>query len=64
MVVPIGINWIPILDACVAVYKEELDEDGQVDFKGKAKTFKPHLWLSSLYPAIHQCRVGKAIHIP
>src|ERR1039457_3804792 len=29
----------PILDACVAVYLERLDEDGQVDFKGKAKTF-------------------------
>jgi type I restriction enzyme, R subunit len=24
----------PILDACVAVYQKELDEDGQVDFKG------------------------------
>ena len=29
----------PILDACVAVYREELDEDGQVDFKGKGKAF-------------------------
>jgi len=29
----------PILDACVAVYKEEFDEDGQVDFKSKAKVF-------------------------
>jgi type I restriction enzyme R subunit len=29
----------PILDACVAVYKESLDEDGQVDFKSKAKVF-------------------------
>ena len=29
----------PILDACVAVYNSELDEDGQVDFKGKAKAF-------------------------
>ena len=29
----------PILDACVAVYREQLDEDGQVDFKGKAKAF-------------------------
>src|SRR5690606_32784427 len=28
----------PILDACVATYKE-LDEDAQVDFKGKAKAF-------------------------
>jgi len=29
----------PILDACVAVYRAQLEEDGQVDFKGKAKTF-------------------------
>jgi type I restriction enzyme R subunit len=28
----------PILDACVAVYRERLDEDGQVDFKSKAKS--------------------------
>src|SRR5439155_1504769 len=26
-----------ILDACVATYVEALDEDGQVDFKGKCK---------------------------
>jgi type I restriction enzyme R subunit len=30
----------PILDSCVAIYKSELDEDGQVDFKGKAKAFE------------------------
>ena len=29
----------PILDICMAVYKEELNEDAQVDFKGKAKAF-------------------------
>jgi len=29
----------PILDACVAVYREKLDEDQQVEFKGKAKAF-------------------------
>ena len=29
----------PILDACVATYNADLDEDGQVDFKGKAKAF-------------------------
>ena len=29
----------PILDACVAVYKSDLDEDGQVELKGKAKAF-------------------------
>ncbi len=29
----------PILDACVASYNADLDEDGQVDFKGKGKAF-------------------------
>jgi type I restriction enzyme, R subunit len=29
----------PILDACVARYIEDLDETGQVEFKGKAKSF-------------------------
>jgi type I restriction enzyme R subunit len=29
----------PILDACVATYIEDLDESGQVEFKGKAKSF-------------------------
>ena len=29
----------PILDTCVAVYREELDEDQQVEFKGRAKAF-------------------------
>lgn len=29
----------PILDACVSVYRADLDEDGQIDFKGKAKVF-------------------------
>ncbi len=32
-------NLDPILDACVSTYTEILDEDGQVDFKGKAKAF-------------------------
>jgi type I restriction enzyme, R subunit len=41
----------PFLDACVAVYKEELDEDGQVDFKGKAKSFvRTYDFLSSVLP--------------
>ncbi len=41
----------PILDACVGVYKAELDEDGQVDFKGKAKTFtRTYGFLSSVLP--------------
>ena len=29
----------PILDVCVATYRHDLDEDGQVAFKGKAKGF-------------------------
>ena len=29
----------PILDRCVEVYREELDEDQQVEFKGRAKAF-------------------------
>jgi len=41
----------PILDVCVAVYKDQLDEDGQVDFKGKAKAFiRTYGFLSSILP--------------
>jgi type I restriction enzyme, R subunit len=41
----------PILDACVAVYLEHLDEDGQVDFKGKAKAFtRTYDFLASILP--------------
>ena len=41
----------PILDACVAVYRRDLDEDGQVDFKGKAKGFvRTYGFLSSVLP--------------
>ena len=40
----------PILDACVAVYKD-LDEDEQVDFKGKAKAFlRAYGFLASILP--------------
>ena len=41
----------PVLDACVAVYISELDEDRQVDFKGKAKGFvRTYSFLSSVLP--------------
>jgi type I restriction enzyme R subunit len=41
----------PILDACVATYAQELDEDRQVDFKGKAKTFvRTYNFLASILP--------------
>ena len=41
----------PILDACAATYKAELDEDGQVAFKGNAKGFvRTYAFLSSVLP--------------
>ena len=41
----------PILDRCVATYREQLDEDGQVDFKGKAKGFlRVYGFLASILP--------------
>jgi len=41
----------PILDACVAVYRQDLDEDCQVDFKGKAKAFlRTYSFLASILP--------------
>ncbi|MDR4504415.1 MAG: type I restriction endonuclease [Candidatus Scalindua sp.] len=43
----------PILDGCVATYNSDLDEDGQVDFKGKAKSFvRTYNFLAALlsYP--------------
>ncbi len=41
----------PVLDECVRAYREQLDEDGQVDFKGKAKAFlRTYGFLSSILP--------------
>ena len=41
----------PILDACVGRYVDELDEDGQVAFKGNAKTFvRTYGFLASILP--------------
>jgi len=41
----------PILDTCVANYLEQLDEDGQVDFKGKAKSFaRTYGFLAAILP--------------
>lgn len=40
----------PILDRCIPIYKE-LDEGGQVDFKGKAKGFvRAYSFLASILP--------------
>ena len=41
----------PILDDCAAVYLRELDEDGQIDFKGRAKSFaRTYAFLSCVLP--------------
>jgi type I restriction enzyme R subunit len=41
----------PILDACVGNFLDTLDEDGQVDFKGKAKAFvRTYGFLASVLP--------------
>ena len=41
----------PILDVCVAIYVSELDEDGQVDFKGSAKAFaRTYAFIASILP--------------
>lgn len=41
----------PILDECVAVYLERLDEDGQVMFKGSAKAFvRTYNFLAAILP--------------
>ena len=41
----------PILDACVSLYREQLNEDGQVDFKGKAKAFlRTYGFLAAILP--------------
>jgi type I restriction enzyme R subunit len=41
----------PILDLCVENYKNHLDEDGQVDFKGKAKAFtRTYDFLATILP--------------
>ena len=41
----------PILDSCVEVYRNDLDEDAQVAFKGKAKAFvRTYGFLSSILP--------------
>lgn len=41
----------PLLDFCVAAYLEKLDENEQVEFKGKAKTFtRIYDFLASILP--------------
>ena len=54
----------PILDDCVAVYLRELDEDGQVDFKGKARRFvRTHGFLSSVLPYTNAAWEARSIFL-
>ena len=54
----------PILDACVATYQRELDEDGQVAFKGDAKAFvRTYGFLSSVLPYRRQAWEEHAIFL-
>ncbi len=50
----------PILDACVAVYMDRLDEDGQVDFKGKAKVFCRTYEFPLVGDPVHATRSGRS----
>jgi type I restriction enzyme R subunit len=44
----------PILDSCVAVYTEQLNEEQQVEFKGKAKGFvRSYGFLGAILPYGH-----------
>ena len=54
----------PILDACVAVYRQDLDEDQQVDFKGKAKAFvRAYNFLSCVLPWTHSAWEVRSIFL-
>lgn len=54
----------PILDACVAAYAEDLDEDGQVDFKGKAKAFaRTYAFVASILPYTNAAWEGLSIFL-
>ncbi len=53
----------PILDACVPPYKEQIDEDGQVDFKGTAKALlRTYVRLPRPDPPLQQRQVGEALY--
>ena len=54
----------PILDACVAAYLNDLDEDGQVAFKGNAKAFvRTYAFLSSVLPYTHAAWEKRSIFL-
>ena len=54
----------PILDDCVAVYKNDLDEDGQVEFKRQRQGLRAHLRLPLFRATLQRRRLGEALHLP
>ena len=54
----------PILDACVEVYQQDLDEDGQVQFKRQAKGFPENLRLPLFDPPVQQRSMGRTLDFP
>ena len=58
------LNWTPSWTSCVPVYLDELNEDEQVAFKGKAKAIRANLCFPVFRPPVHQYRMGEALDIP
>ena len=54
----------PILDTCVALYREELDEDQQVEFKGRAKAFLRSYGFLATILSYTNAGVGEALDLP
>ena len=54
----------PILDDCVTTYKQDLDEDGQVAFKGNAKAFvRTYAFLSCVLPYMNAAWEKRSIFL-
>jgi hypothetical protein len=53
----------PILDACGATYVQTLDENEQVEFKGKAQGVLSYLRLFIIDYSVFQCALGEAFDI-
>ena len=54
----------PILDACVAVYREGAGRGRAGGLQGQGQGVPAGLWVPSSHPALHQRRVGEALHLP
>ncbi len=54
----------PILDACVAVYLRDLDEDGQGGIQGQGQGLRADLWLSAVRTSLRERRLGEALDLP